>query len=228
VKNLANGPASAFSNSNTLLICESFVSVCGETTRQGLPAWFVRLSRCNLRCDWCDTEYSWDSGRERAVGELLAEARDAGRDLAVVTGGEPLLQANAPALIAGLADLGMTVLVETNGTLPIDGLDPRAVRIVDVKPPSAKVAEPFLAANLSRLRPTDEVKFPVADRADFDSAVEFVRAHRLEHRCPLLISPVADRVNASDVADWVLASPVRFRLQLQLHKMLWGANARGR
>ncbi len=222
------GQSTVSSSSSTLLICETFVSVCGETTRQGLPAWFVRLSRCNLRCDWCDTPYAWDGGDERTVGDLLAESREAGQGLAIVTGGEPLHQAAAPALIAGLADQGATVLVETNGVLPVGGLDERAVRIIDVKPPSAKVAEPFLLDNLRALRPIDELKFVVADRADFDFAVAFVRAHRLEGRCPLLVSPVHGRLEPTTLAEWVIAAPVGFRLQLQLHKALWGPDARGR
>jgi 7-carboxy-7-deazaguanine synthase len=191
-------------------------------------AWFIRLGGCNLRCAWCDTEYAWSPGQPAETGSLIAEAVASGAPLVVVTGGEPLLQAAAPELIGGLCDAGLDVMVETNGTQPVASLDARAVRILDVKPPSAEAAEPFFPANLATLRPQDELKFLVADRADFDFAVDFVMRNDLIGRCHLLVSPVFGVLNPTDLADWVIAVRLGFRLQMQLHKMLWGEAARGR
>jgi 7-carboxy-7-deazaguanine synthase len=225
---LPAGRSSASSISDFVTVGETFVSLCGESTRQGLPAWFARLSGCNLRCAWCDTPYAWDEGERRSIKALVKAAKRSGAKLAVVTGGEPLLQANAGRLISALADAGLTVLVETNGVVPLAGFDRRAHYIVDVKPPSAKAGIPFLVANLRQLRPQDELKFLVADRRDFRFAVDFVKRHRLDGRCPLLISPVFGRIDPKQLAEWVLSAPVAFRLQLQLHKLLWGPDARGK
>ena len=216
------------SASDTLRVCETFRSLAGETTRQGLPAWFIRLTGCNLRCLWCDSGYAWEEGEARSIASLLAEADAQDTDLVVVTGGEPLTQPLSGDLIVALAERGKTVLVETNGTLPLASLDPRAVRIVDVKPPSARVEKTFLIANLNQIRPTDELKFLVADRPDFDFAVDFIRANRLAGRCPLLLSPVFGRLDPTMLADWVLASRLPLRLQLQLHKVLWNPQDRRR
>jgi len=225
---LATGRSSALSASDALRVCETFRSLAGETTRQGLPAWFIRLTGCNLRCLWCDSGYAWEEGAARWIASLLSEADAQDTDLIVVTGGEPLNQPLAGELIAALAERGKTVLVETNGTRPIDSLDPRAVRIVDVKPPSARAAEPFLLAHLHHLRPVDELKFLVADHPDFDFAVDFIRANRLAGRCPLLLSPVFGRLDPAELAEWVLASRLSLRLQLQLHKILWNPQDRRR
>jgi 7-carboxy-7-deazaguanine synthase len=215
--------------SDSIVVCETFVSLCGETTRQGLPAWFVRLGGCHLRCVWCDTQYAWSEGERRPIAALLIEARRSATPIAVVTGGEPLEQTETPELIAGLCDLDLTVLVETNGTQAVAGLDPRAVRILDVKPPSARVDAPFLLENLAALRTTDELKFVIADREDFDFAQAFVEEHDLAGKCHLLLSPAQDRLEPALLADWLLDAPRRvFRLQLQLHKQLWGPAARGR
>jgi 7-carboxy-7-deazaguanine synthase len=211
-----------------LEVCETFVSLCGETSWQGLPAFFVRTSGCNLRCPWCDTTYAWEPGTRRAVASVVDEAESSGLKLAVITGGEPLLQAETNTLFSALADHDWTVLVETNGTLPITGLNPRARRIVDVKPTSARAAAPFLLANLDDLRTTDELKFVIANKFDFDEAVEFIRRYQLVGRCGLLVSPVHIEVNPRAVAEWILLSRLPLRLQLQLHKILWGPDARGR
>ena len=220
--------SSVSSTSSSLQVCETFVSLCGETTFQGLPAFFVRTSGCNLRCRWCDTAYAWEPGESRTVASLLNEAKATHRCLAVITGGEPLLQPAINDLIAGFAERDWVVLIETNGTLPIAGLDPRARRIVDVKPPSAKAGVGFLTANLDDLRITDELKFVVADRVDFQTAIEFVEEYGLIGRCPLLVSPAAGETEPAEVAEWLLETGAPFRLQLQLHKILWGDDARGR
>ncbi len=226
-RNLATAKPSASSISK-LLICETFAGISGESTRQGLPAFFIRLTGCNLRCAWCDTAYAWDGGEERTIAQLLDETRAAGLPLVVVTGGEPLAQPDINLLLQMLADDGRTVLLETNGTLSIEKVDARVRRIVDVKPPSAHAETPFLAENLRFLQTTDELKFVVADRADFDFAVNFIEKNDLADRCPLLLSPVAGRLNPAEAADWILAAGLPLRLQLQLHKILWGNDVKGR
>lgn len=220
--------SSASSISDTLRVCERFVSLSGESTRQGEAAWFVRLGGCNLRCVWCDTAYAWEEGEAVAIDALVDEAVASGAKLAIVTGGEPLLQAAVNALVARLADRGFTAMVETNGTHDVRNLDPRAIRVIDVKPPSAEAAEPFFLENLTDLRPSDELKFVVGDRADFDFAVDFVARHGLVGRCPLLISPLHGAVDPAEVAQWILDAGLGLRLQLQLHKMLWGEHTQGR
>ncbi|MDP8222336.1 MAG: radical SAM protein [Candidatus Lernaella stagnicola] len=227
-KKPATGRSSASSISNTLRVCETFLSLSGESTRQGRPAWFIRLGGCNLRCAWCDTSYAWAEGEPRRISELADEAAASGAELAVVTGGEPLLQRGVNLLISALDERGLTILVETNGTQFLGDLDPVAIRIVDVKPPSAEAGEPFLMRNLDHVRSQDELKFPVADRQDFDFALDFVTRHRLGERCALLLSPVAGRVDPAEVAEWMLEAGAGFRLQLQLHKILWGEDVKGR
>jgi len=225
---LRRGRSTPSSISDSLRVCETFVSLSGETTRQGLRAWFVRLSGCNLRCAWCDTAYAWEGGEDRALDDLLAEAGAAPTDLAIVTGGEPLLQSGVNDLIAGLLTLGRTVLVETNGTKPMGGLPAGAVRIIDVKPPSAKANEPFLLDNLRELRAGDELKFVVADREDFLFAENFVLQNGIQGHPHLLVMPVWGSLTGAQLAEWTLNSPVRFRQQCQLHKILWGEQSAGR
>jgi 7-carboxy-7-deazaguanine synthase len=160
------------------------------------------------------------------LDELVAEAAD-GPELVVVTGGEPLLQPSTPALLGRLADAGHRVLLETNGSLDIAGVDPRVRRIVDVKCPGSGQEQANRWSNLADLRPTDEVKLVVGDRADFDYAVDVVTRHGLEQRCGVLVSPVADRLPPAELAGWILAHGGRLRLQLQLHRILWPDRERG-
>lgn len=225
---MAPARSSALYTSKLITVCETFVSICGESTRQGLAAFFVRVAGCNLRCTWCDTTYAWEGGEERTVDSLLTEADETNLGLVVITGGEPLLQRSVNTLIAGLAGAGWTVLVETNGTQPLAEWDRRAHYIIDVKMPSAQASEPFLLDNLATLRKTDELKFVVIDRDDFDAAVAFVDEHHLDGRCPLLLSPVHGRLDPVVAAEWIVKENLPFRLQMQLHKILWGADVKGR
>jgi len=225
---LPDDQSSALSISDSLQICETFVSLCGESTFQGRPAFFVRASGCNLRCTWCDTDYAWTEGAPREIESIVAEAGASRINLVVVTGGEPLLQSEIHLLINRLISRGLTVLLETNGTLPIGDVHPNVRRIVDVKMPSAKASKPFLMANLDALAPHDELKFVVAHREDFEAASKFVRINHLAGRCELLLSPASGRIEPHQVAEWLLSGDQPFRLQVQLHKILWGADARGR
>jgi len=210
-----------------LIVSEVFRSLQGEASRMGLPCTFVRLSGCNLRCPWCDTKYAWEDGREMSLDDVLAEVDRLGCPRVEVTGGEPLYQPQTPALIRKLCDAGYETLVETNGTLDISVVDARAVRIVDVKCPASGSAENMLWENLSHLTARDEVKFVLADRADYDYARGVLAEHQLAETCPVIFSPVHGRLDPATLAGWILEDALDVRLGLQLHKVLWPGQDRG-
>jgi 7-carboxy-7-deazaguanine synthase len=212
---------------STLVINEIFHSIQGESTQAGRPCVFVRLTGCDLRCSWCDTEYAFYEGTKREIDEIVADVARYDCDLVEVTGGEPLLQPRVHDLIARLLEAGKTVMIETGGHRDVSKVDPRVRRIVDVKTPSSGEVERNRFENFPLLRETDELKFVVQDRTDFDFAISTIRAHGLETRCPLLLSPVHGKLDAAELAAWVLESRVRARVQLQLHKLLWPAALRG-
>jgi 7-carboxy-7-deazaguanine synthase len=203
-------------------VTEIFFSLQGESSWQGLPCTFVRLTGCNLRCVWCDTEYSFQGGRTMSVDEVMDEVARHPTRLVEITGGEPLLQRAAPVLARRLLEAGYTVLCETSGERDIDLMPPGVRRIVDLKAPGSGELEANRWDNLQKLRDGDELKIVIADRADFDWAVTTVRAHELEARVPILLSPVHEQLDPAVLADWLLASGLRARLNLQLHKRLWG------
>jgi 7-carboxy-7-deazaguanine synthase len=214
----------------TIRVCERFRSLQGETRDAGLPATFVRLSGCNLRCRYCDTAYAQapEAGERVGVDALLAELRGAPPgDLVVVTGGEPLLQPGVLALLARLADQGRAVLLETNGSQDITGVDERVRRIVDVKGPGSGQQTANRWANLAALRPLDEVKFVVSHREDFEFAAQVVARYGLLERCGVLLSPVRGLLPPQELARWILEAGRPLRLQLQLHRLLWPGRDRG-
>ncbi len=182
----------------------------------------VRLTGCNLRCVWCDTSYAFEGGSTRTVDEVVAIVEAFRVPRVEITGGEPLLQKAAPTLARSLLAKGYEVLVETSGERNIDLMPSGVRRVVDIKCPGSGEADRNDWANLDRLRPEDEVKFVVADRADFDWAVGVARRHRLTERVPVHISPVWQVADPSKLADWILASGLDLRLSLQQHKLLWG------
>lgn len=210
-----------------LVINEIFHSIQGESTLAGRPCVFVRLTACDLRCSWCDTEYAFYEGAKRDVDDVVAEVERFGTELVEITGGEPLLQPAVHDLAGALLARGKTVMIETGGHRDIGTLDPRIRRIVDVKTPSSGESHRVRWENLALLRDTDEVKFVVQDRVDFDFALRVIREHALEGRCPLLLSPVHGVIEPAKLAAWILESGVRARLQLQLHKLLWPTALRG-
>jgi 7-carboxy-7-deazaguanine synthase len=211
----------------SLLIHEIYRSVQGESTFAGLPCAFVRLTACNLRCGYCDTAHAFGQGTLMTLDQVVTRALEQDDHLVEITGGEPLLQAKVHPLMARLADAGRTVLLETSGALDIAPVDPRVHIILDLKTPGSGEVAANLWSNLALLKPTDEVKFVLCDRADFDWAVAQVRAHALTDRCPVLFSPAFGQVNSTDLAAWVLESRLPVRLQIQLHKVLWDPKARG-
>ncbi len=210
-----------------LRINEIFHSIQGESTRAGMPCVFVRLTGCNLRCAWCDTEYAFHEGRDMSVGEVLERVEAFGCHMVEITGGEPLLQADVIPLLDELVRRDHEVLLETGGSLPIDRV-PRGVRrIVDIKCPGSAEAERNRWENLDHLREGDELKFVLAHREDYDWAVHQIEQRKLAGRCPLLFSPVHGKLSAGEMARWVLEDSLPVRVQLQLHKFLWPGEHRG-
>lgn len=205
-----------------LRITEVFHSLQGEADTAGLPTVFVRLTGCPLRCRYCDTEYAFYGGGWRSIADVLEEVATHGTRYVCVTGGEPLAQPNCHALLARLCDAGYRVSLETSGALDARAVDPRVVRVLDVKTPGSGEVERNFLPNLDALHAGDLVKFVVCDRADYEWAREFVRERRLDARCQVLFSPSQDQLAPRDLADWILADRLVVRFQLQLHKVLWG------
>jgi 7-carboxy-7-deazaguanine synthase len=210
-----------------LVVCETFASLMGESTRAGVPAYFIRLTGCNLRCRYCDTAYAYEGGSAMTVGGLVDLAQAQPHRLVLVTGGEPLLQAETPALLTDLLDAGLTTCLETNGSLPIGAVDARVHRILDIKCPGSGMADHNDWRNLPLLTPRDEVKFVVSGRSDFTWALEVIDRHGLAGRLPVLISPVFGQVALKEAAAWILATRLPLRLNPQLHKYIWGPEVRG-
>ncbi|MEO8055841.1 MAG: radical SAM protein [Acidobacteriota bacterium] len=215
----------AASPAASLVVTEIFRSLQGESSFAGLPCTFVRLTGCALRCTWCDSAYAFSGGTERTVEDVVAEVGRLGAPLVEITGGEPLEQEGFYPLASALCDLGFTVLVETGGHVPVIRVDPRMIKIVDVKCPGSGMESKNDLGNLKLLGPKDEVKFVVADREDFLWAEELVRQHALDEKHTVLISPVFEGKEsriAPEVAEWVRDSKRKLRLNLQVHKLLWG------
>ena len=211
----------------SLVIHEIYRSLQGESTHAGLPCTFIRLTACHLRCAYCDTAHAFHRGEAVPLDEVVVRALATGDRLIEVTGGEPLLQPEVFPLMTALADAGRTVLLETSGAVDIAPVDPRVTIILDVKTPGSGEVAANLDSNLDRLKPIDEVKYVVCDRDDFDWAVAHVRAFDLTSRAHVLVGAAHGRVDPTDLAAWVLETGLPLRLQVQLHKLLWGPNARG-
>ena len=209
----------------SLRVTEIFRSLQGESTFAGLPCTFVRFTGCGLRCVWCDSAYAFHGGQKRTLEDVLGEVERLGAPLVELTGGEPLEQEGVYPLASALCDRGYTVLLETGGHVPVDRVDSRVVKILDVKCPGSGMESRNDLENLKLLGPRDEIKFVVKDRRDFDWAIAVVVAHGLDERHTVLISPVfeggASEI-APQVAEWVRDSKRKLRLNLQVHKLLWG------
>ncbi len=211
-----------------LQVTEIFYSIQGESTRAGLPCLFVRLTGCPMRCVWCDTAYAFHGGRSVTIDEIVGELRRHPCSLVEVTGGEPLAQKETFPLLARLADLGYTVLVETGGGVTISGCDPRAILIYDIKCPDSGEEGSNLWDNLPFLKPSiDEIKFVIASRRDYEWAGDVTRRRELAARHAVLFAPVFGKLEPATLADWILKDALPVRLQLQIHKLLWGPDARG-
>ncbi len=211
-----------------LTINEIFHSIQGESTHAGRPCAFVRLSACDLRCSWCDTTYAFHEGHKVSVEDVVTQVRAFECEHVEITGGEPLLQPDVYPLMEQLLANGHTVLLETGGHRSIEAVPEGVIRIVDVKCPGSGEAEKTHWQNLDLLRPSDEVKFVIKDRADYEYARDIVRQHDLAKRATaVLFSPVHGVMDASRLAFWILEDRLPVRLQLQVHKFIWGADVRG-
>jgi 7-carboxy-7-deazaguanine synthase len=205
-----------------LRISEIFFSLQGETSRIGLPTVFVRLTGCPLRCGYCDTEYAFYGGKRLLIAEILEETRAFGARYVTVTGGEPLAQRACLGLLYQLCDAGYSVSLETSGALDISRVDSRVSRIMDIKTPGSGEVEKNLWSNLSDLAAHDEVKFVLCDQSDYAWSVGIIREHQLERLCPVLFSPVHGKLDPATLAGWILRDRLPVRMQVQLHKLLWG------
>ena len=210
-----------------LRINEIFHSIQGEGIRAGLPCVFIRLTGCHLRCTYCDSEYAFYEGGWMTLDEIVGQVRCYDCPIVEVTGGEPLLQPGVYPLMRRLADEFESVMLETSGAVLIDKVDPRVVRIVDFKCPSSGELESNCWDNIEWLKPTDEVKFVIGDREDYDWSKSILNQHGLASRCPLLFSPVHDKLSPTALAEWILADRLGVRFQLQLHKFIWTPETRG-
>lgn len=216
-----------------LRITEIFHSIQGESTWAGVPCTFVRLTGCPLRCVWCDTEYSFHGGEKLSLDEIIARVDEIGTPVVELTGGEPLIHRNAFVLAERLLERGYTVLVETSGAVDVAPLDPRVHKIMDLKCPGSGEVERNLWSNLDHLTVRDEVKFVVKDRADYEWMRDVIRERGLDRRIAegslraLLVSPVWDEIDLRHLAEWVLEDRLPVRYQIQLHKVIWGANVPG-
>jgi len=207
-------------------VSEIFFSIQGEGTRAGRPCVFVRFTGCDLRCGYCDTAYAFHGGAEMSREAILAEVARHPCRFVLLTGGEPMLQRDLPDLARELLARGYEVAVETHGQLPLDALPREVIRVADVKTPGSGEPATELAW-LALLRPHDEVKFVVCSEEDFRWSADVIRRHRLEGRLAVLVSPAAGLVDPKDLARWMLESGLDARLNLQIHKVIWGRDARG-
>ncbi len=213
---------------DTVRVTEIFYSLQGEARTVGCPTVFVRLTGCPLRCSWCDTAYAFTGGRNWTVDEVLAEVASHAPRYVTVTGGEPLAQPACVPLLAALCDAGYEVSLETSGALPVDAVDPRVSRVMDLKAPGSGEAARNRYENLALLNGRDQVKFVIADRGDYEWSRDRLREHELDGRVgEILFSPVHGQMPPGDLADWIVEDRLPVRMQVQLHKILWG-DAQGR
>jgi len=211
-----------------LTVNEIYHSIQGESTWAGEPCVFVRLTFCDLRCSYCDTEYAFYDGQKKPLDEIVRGVAAFQCPLVEITGGEPLLQKNVLPLMTMLADAGHTVLLETSGAHDISTVDPRVHRIMDLKTPGSGECERNLYANIEHLTPRDEVKFVIGSREDYEWSHEQVTHHALAKRCrAVLFSPIFGRINPREIVEWILADKLPVRFQLQMHKFIWTPTERG-
>lgn len=205
-----------------LRITEIFHSIQGEADSVGWPTVFVRLTGCPLRCGYCDTAYAFHGGNWQSFDGILKEVAAYQPRFVTVTGGEPLAQKNCRELLSRLCDAGYRVSLETSGALPIADVDARVVRVMDLKTPGSGECERNLSENIPVLRPQDQVKFVICDRGDYEWSRGMLADHRLAERCQVLFSPSYGQLDARQLAEWILVDRLPVRLQVQLHKYLWG------
>lgn len=212
---------------NRLRLTEIFFSLQGETRTVGLPTVFIRLTGCPLRCGYCDTAYAFQGGSWHDIDAILQTVATYKTRYVTVTGGEPLAQKACLTLLTELCNRDYEVSLETSGALDVSQVDPRVVKVVDIKTPGSGEVTRNLFENITHLLPHDQVKFVICDRADYDWSKKVIEEYNLTSRCQVLISPSYEQQPVNDLADWILNDQLTVRLQIQLHKFLWG-NAEGR
>lgn len=210
-----------------LKICEIFKSIQGESSFIGLPSVFIRLSGCNLRCAYCDTSYAWEDGHDMTIHEIVEHVMGFKCGLALLTGGEPLLQEESHRLMHTLIGMGFRTMVETNGSLDISRVPEGAITIMDVKCPGSGQSDKFHWDNLNILKPSDEVKFVITGRDDYDWSLDFINQNLTCFNGQILFSPAFGLIEPRDLVSWILKDNLEVRFQLQLHKYVWGPNERG-
>ena len=212
----------AYSGSGQLRITEIFYSLQGETSRSGLPTVFVRLTGCPLRCTYCDTAYAFSGGKNMTLMAILAEVARHPTRYVTVTGGEPMAQKDCLPLLRALCDAGYEVSLETGGALDVSEVDARVMKVLDIKTPASGEMQKNLWSNLAALHGRDEIKFVLCDEADYLWAKQVLLEHKLVDKCTVLFSPAQDQLSPTALADWILRDGLPVRLQVQLHKLLWG------
>jgi 7-carboxy-7-deazaguanine synthase len=210
-----------------LKVNEIYFSIQGESTYAGRPCIFVRLTYCNLRCTYCDTEYAFHEGTERTVDSIIEEVKSFKCNLVEITGGEPLVQKESIELMKKLCDEQFEVLLETGGSLPIKDVDKRVKIILDLKCPGSGMSDKNLFENLDVIKPTDEVKFVIMNREDYDWSKEIIKKYKLDKKCEILFSPVFGSIEPEQITNWILEDKLNVRFQLQLHKYIWNPERRG-
>ena len=211
-----------FAPVSTLRITEIFYSLQGESQTVGLPTIFIRLTGCPLRCQYCDTEYAFTGGEEHSFEEIFKQIKAYNTPYITVTGGEPLAQKNCIPLLKQLCDEGYSVSLETSGALSIQDIDPRVNIVMDIKTPASDEADKNLWANLDYLKDSDEIKFVICNREDYDWMKTIAETHDLYSRFQILVSPAFEEIETSDLAEWILEDQLVVRMQVQLHKLIWG------
>lgn len=211
-----------------LRINEIFFSIQGEGTKAGLPCVFIRLTYCNLRCVYCDTEYAFYIGKDMSIDDIIEQTEKYNCKLVEVTGGEPLMQEGVHELMSKLCDKGYDVMIETGGSLPIENIDKRVKVIMDLKTPYSKMMKKNRYENIPHLKPTDEVKFVIGSREDYDWTKEIITKYDLTNKIEqVLLSPVFGAVENIELAEWIIADNLNVRFQIQLHKYIWHPETRG-
>jgi 7-carboxy-7-deazaguanine synthase len=208
-------------------INEIFYSIQGESSKTGLPCVFIRLTYCNLRCTYCDTEYAFYTGEEKSVEEISNEVKKYDCNLVEITGGEPLIQIESLELMRRLCDDGNEVMLETGGSLPIKNVDKRVLIVMDLKCPSSKMEKKNLYENINFLKPSDELKFVIGNREDYDWANEIISKFSIPGKCKILFSVVFGKLKPIQLVNWILEDKIDVRYQLQMHKYIWHPETKG-
>ena len=210
-----------------LKINEIYYSIQGESSYAGIPCIFVRLTYCNLRCSYCDTEYAFYDGKEMTIHEIIDKVEEYNCDLIEITGGEPLLQKDCIKLIAELENKNKKILIETGGALSIKEISKKTHIILDVKCPSSNMSDRNLLDNFKYIKKTDEIKFVIGNQEDYLWAKNMIKKYKLDKKCSILISPVHNKIKEKTIVDWILKDNLNVRFQIQLHKKIWDESTKG-